>query len=81
MSANNNGCDHMAAHDKDKKQSPASSTTAVLLSASSNGRPACFNSTTHEVLFVLTTTMAVSMTSLWPVQQWSSHHPLAMTCT
>ncbi|KAI9876282.1 MAG: hypothetical protein M1830_006881 [Pleopsidium flavum] len=63
MSANKNGVVDISVHDEGKKQSPASSTTAVLPAPSSNGRPACFNSTVHEVLFVLTTTMAVSMTS------------------
>jgi len=41
--------------------SPESSTTATELP--SNGRPACFRSTVQELLFVLTATMAVSMTS------------------
>ena len=41
--------------------SPNSSVTTTELP--SNGRPACFGSAIQEVLFVLTATMAVSMTS------------------
>jgi hypothetical protein len=41
--------------------SPENSTTATELP--SNGRPACLHSTIQELLFILTATMAVSMTS------------------
>lgn len=45
----------------DTATSPESSTTATDLPG--NGRPECFHSTIQELLFVLTATMAVSMTS------------------